>query len=190
VSFTLSTSGFSHQNSMHLRSLHSCQVPLLQSYPLFVPHTNHTALSENVLAQILCLAEGGGRKLVLTEWLFAMNWTRIFDLGRVENDLFWWLTQVFAFDITVIPRVQQWPPVYLRKQLCVSVGCIMYATGRIWPGGCGTCLNMDFSLVTFNSGPTRCTLYSLFLSLFSSTRFGCYLHPSSGAQLQRTAIGL
>jgi hypothetical protein len=40
----------------------------------------------------------------------------------------------------------------------------------------------------FNSGPTRCTLYSLFFTV-SSTCFGCYLHPSSGAQLQHTAIG-
>jgi hypothetical protein len=34
-------------------------------------------------------------------------------------------------------------------------------------------------------GPTRCTciyMYSLFLSIFSSTWFGCYLHPSSGTQ--------
>jgi hypothetical protein len=28
-----------------------------------------------------------------------------------------------------------------------------------------------------------------FLDNFSSTCFGCYLNPSSGAQLQRTAIG-
>jgi hypothetical protein len=34
----------------------------------------------------------------------------------------------------------------------------------------------------------RCTIF--FISfLTSSTCFGCYLHPSSGAQLQRTAIG-
>jgi hypothetical protein len=41
----------------------------------------------------------------------------------------------------------------------------------------------------FNLSPTRYTIYSLFLSSFSSTCFGCYLLPSSGAQLQRTAIG-
>jgi hypothetical protein len=40
----------------------------------------------------------------------------------------------------------------------------------------------------FNLGPTRCTLYSLFLSSLALHFFGCYLHPSSGAQLQRTAI--
>jgi hypothetical protein len=34
-------------------------------------------------------------------------------------------------------------------------------------------------------------IYALFLSwkILSSTYFGCYLHPSSGAQLQCTAIG-
>jgi hypothetical protein len=34
-----------------------------------------------------------------------------------------------------------------------------------------------------------CT-YSLLFFILSSTCFGCYLHPSSGAQLQRTAIGV
>jgi hypothetical protein len=35
-------------------------------------------------------------------------------------------------------------------------------------------------------------MYTVFFISFvvSSTFFGCYLHPSSGAQLQRTAIGL
>jgi hypothetical protein len=33
-------------------------------------------------------------------------------------------------------------------------------------------------------------MYSLFFFILSSTCFGCYLHPSSGAQLQRTAIGV
>jgi hypothetical protein len=33
-------------------------------------------------------------------------------------------------------------------------------------------------------------LYSLFFFILSSTYFGCYLHPPSGAQLQRTAIGV
>jgi hypothetical protein len=33
--------------------------------------------------------------------------------------------------------------------------------------------------------------YVTFILLcFSSTRFGCYLHPSSGTQLQRTSIGV
>jgi hypothetical protein len=34
----------------------------------------------------------------------------------------------------------------------------------------------------------HCILY-FFIDNFSSTCFGCYLHPSSGAQWQRTAIG-
>jgi hypothetical protein len=41
----------------------------------------------------------------------------------------------------------------------------------------------------FNSGPTRCTHYCLFLSSLALRVSGAYLHPSSGAQLQRTAIG-
>jgi hypothetical protein len=32
--------------------------------------------------------------------------------------------------------------------------------------------------------------YSLFSFILSSTCFGCYLHPSSAAQLQCTAIGV
>jgi hypothetical protein len=32
-------------------------------------------------------------------------------------------------------------------------------------------------------------ILDFFLDNVSSTCFGCYLHPSSGAQLQRTAIG-
>jgi hypothetical protein len=42
----------------------------------------------------------------------------------------------------------------------------------------------------FNSGPTRYTLYVFFISfVVSSTCFGCYLHPSSGVQLPRAALG-
>jgi hypothetical protein len=38
-------------------------------------------------------------------------------------------------------------------------------------------------------GPTRCIFYLfLFSFIFSCTCFGCYLYPSSGAQVQRTAI--
>jgi hypothetical protein len=54
---------------------------------------------------------------------------------------------------------------------------------------------VPYMLVTYISikGPTRCTFYVYsifnFFSL-SSTRFGCHLHPSSGAKLQRTAIGV
>jgi hypothetical protein len=33
-------------------------------------------------------------------------------------------------------------------------------------------------------------VYCLLFFILNSTRFGCYLHPSSGAQLQRTAIGV
>jgi hypothetical protein len=33
-------------------------------------------------------------------------------------------------------------------------------------------------------------MYSLFLSIFSSTCCGCYLHPSSGAQTAAAAIGV
>jgi hypothetical protein len=33
-------------------------------------------------------------------------------------------------------------------------------------------------------------MHSLFFFILSSTCFGCYLHPSSGAQIQRTAIGV
>jgi hypothetical protein len=33
-------------------------------------------------------------------------------------------------------------------------------------------------------------MYILFFFILSSTCFGCYLNPSSGAQLQRTAIGV
>jgi hypothetical protein len=40
----------------------------------------------------------------------------------------------------------------------------------------------------FNSGPTRCTLFFISFDV-SSTCFGCYLHPSSGARLQGTALG-
>jgi hypothetical protein len=33
-------------------------------------------------------------------------------------------------------------------------------------------------------------MYCLFFFILSSTCFGCYLHPSSGAQLQHTATGV
>jgi hypothetical protein len=33
-------------------------------------------------------------------------------------------------------------------------------------------------------------MYFLFFSILSFTCFGCYLHPSLGAQLRRTAIGV
>jgi hypothetical protein len=33
-------------------------------------------------------------------------------------------------------------------------------------------------------------MYSLFCFILSSTCFWCYLHPSSGAQLQRSALGV
>jgi hypothetical protein len=33
-------------------------------------------------------------------------------------------------------------------------------------------------------------MHSLLFFILSSTCIGCYLHPSSGAQLQRTAIGV
>jgi hypothetical protein len=35
-----------------------------------------------------------------------------------------------------------------------------------------------------------CYIIYFFLDNVNSTCFGCYLHPSSGAQLQRTAIGI
>jgi hypothetical protein len=42
----------------------------------------------------------------------------------------------------------------------------------------------------FNSSPTTCNYIPyFFLYNVSSRCFGCYLHPSSGAQLQHTAIG-
>jgi hypothetical protein len=41
----------------------------------------------------------------------------------------------------------------------------------------------------FFSGQTRWTLYSFISFVVSCTCFGCYLHTSSGAQLQCTAIG-
>jgi hypothetical protein len=48
-----------------------------------------------------------------------------------------------------------------------------------------------YILVTyiFSSSPTRCTVHYIlyFLDNVIFTYFGCYLHPSSGAQLQRTA---
>jgi hypothetical protein len=37
--------------------------------------------------------------------------------------------------------------------------------------------------------PTKCLVFFVY-SIVICTRFGCYLHPSSGAQLQRTAIGV
>jgi hypothetical protein len=45
---------------------------------------------------------------------------------------------------------------------------------------------------TFNSRSNQMYffIYSLFFFILSSTCFGCYLYPSSGAQLQRTAIGV
>jgi hypothetical protein len=33
-------------------------------------------------------------------------------------------------------------------------------------------------------------MYSSFFFILSSTCFGCFLHPSSGAQMQRTALGV
>jgi hypothetical protein len=33
-------------------------------------------------------------------------------------------------------------------------------------------------------------MYSFFFFILTSTCFGCYLYPSSGAQLQRAAIGV
>jgi hypothetical protein len=48
-----------------------------------------------------------------------------------------------------------------------------------------------YILVTYmsNSSPTDVHYILYFLDNVSSTCFGCYLHPSSGAQLQRRAIG-
>jgi hypothetical protein len=82
---------------------------------------------------------------------------------------------------------------FLKSRHCIVCSVIVWQLASGWTALINLMFMVPYILVTYVQFKVQLdVLFYVFLFFFilSSTCFGCYLHPSSGAQLRRTAIRL